>query len=151
MADPVTHIFLGMGICPQHPVLGACAAMVSDSMQLVAGIKLRTSNIWEKFPTKLRAINDELHNVIWDIAAILICVAFVQFDLAHLLLAKLLGHDLPDMFTHDSTTALYPIKGVLHLGKTYHSIDRMKNGTWPIVLAMVMISFGFSYLRGVWG
>jgi len=150
MADPVTHIFLGMGICPQRPVLGACAAMISDTMQLVAAIKLKTANIWENFPPKLRAINDELHNVMWDAAAILICVAFVQFELAHLFLAKLLGHDLPDMFTHDTTVALYPIKGVLQLGRTYHSIDNMKRGTWMIVLAMLMVSFGFSWLRGAW-
>lgn len=150
MADPITHIFLGMGICPQRPIWGACAAMVSDSMQLVAGIKLKTANIWQNFPPELRAINDELHNVWWTTIAILVCILFQQWDLAQLGLAKLLGHDIPDMFTHDTTNALWPVKGTLKLGKTYHSIENIKNGYWPLVLAMVMGSITFAYLRGAW-
>ena len=149
MADPITHIFLGMAIYPQRPVIGAMAAIAPDGMQLVAAIKLKTTDIWKKFPADLLAVNDELHLLWYPVMAFISCLYLQWFDALPIVFA-FGSHVVLDMFTHDYTSALKPFVGEIHLGMTFHSIENMKKGTWWIVLLMIGGSLTWSILTGAW-
>jgi len=163
MADPITHIFAGMAIYPQRPVIGAIAAMACDSMQLAAGIQLtieqrkRTgkfkivTDIWTNFPPTLRKINEELHTLWYPVAVLLACVFLQWWDFLPVIYAYLVGHVVLDMPTHDYTTALRPfVDKPLSMGMTFHSIENMKRGTWIVVLMMLAGSLALSIYRGAW-
>jgi len=163
MADPITHVLAGMAIYPQRPVIGAIAAMASDSMQLAAGIQLTieewkethrfkiVTDIWTNFPPALRKINEDLHTLWYPVAVLLACVFLQWWELVPAICAYLFGHVLLDMPTHDYTTALRPfVDKPLSMGMTFHSIENMKRGTWIVVLTMVVGSLALSIWRGAW-
>lgn len=148
MADPVTHILLGIAIAPHRPVLGAIASMLSDLPQGLASIKFKTTNIWQKWSEVsewTHWAHKALHSVWPPLFALF--VAWFAYPPAVKFVVAWLGHVVLDMFTHDRTAAWEPfVKGSATLGKTFHSIDNMKKGTWMIVLLMV----GGSLALAIW-
>ena len=169
MADPVTHILLGMASCPQRPVLGGIMGLFADVVQLIAGVwqtitrwrethefKIVT-NIWASLTRWMWVAEDLLHDLVLAGIILLLSLAIRPFALllwseywiVPLLLLAHFIHTLVDMFTHDSTTALYPLEGVQHLGKTFHSLDNLPRYWW-VVLLMIGSSFYLTILRGVW-
>jgi membrane-bound metal-dependent hydrolase YbcI (DUF457 family) len=159
MADPVTHVFLGMAIAPRYPILGALFGMLPDAAQLIAAIQVKSTAIWREWarvPEWTKKLQIHLHSIWWPLFALFAAWLFIPVQWSEMVTALIiayLSHIVIDMWTHDRTGAWEPfVKGSLELGTTYHDFRRWKKHWWygAVVLIMVWSSFQLSHMRGAW-
>lgn len=122
----------------------ACdGAQVLAAAYLTLKNRRLTTNIWAQWgevPSWIRVLNAHLHSIWYPIMALLICWWF-RFDSVMPFVVAYLTHTIIDVFTHDEIASLEPFSGyVFRVGKTFHSWENMKNGTWVVVLGMMIVS-----------